>query len=79
MTTRAIQLLVKKYAAQIGIDPAVTVHSLRVTATTEGDKSGSSILELQKWLGHADPRTTIGYIRSQENLDRNPAYGIRYG
>ena len=79
LTTRAIQKLVKKYAAQVGLDVAVTVHSLRVTATTEGDKAGSSILELQRWLGHADPRTTIGYIRSQENLDKSPAYIIRYG
>lgn len=79
MTTRAIQKLVKKYAARIGLDVAVTVHSLRVTATTEGDKAGSSILELQQWLGHADPRTTIGYIRSSQNLDRSPAYVIRYG
>ena len=50
-----------------------------VTATTEGDKAGASILELQKYLGHADPRTTIGYIRSQQNLDKSPAYIIRYG
>ncbi len=74
-----IQKAVKKYAARVGLDIAVTVHSLRVTATTEGDKAGASILELQKWLGHADPRTTIGYIRSQQNLDKSPAYIIRYG
>jgi len=79
MAVTAVQRLVKKYAARVGLDVAVTVHSLRVTATTEGDKAGSSILELQKWLGHADPRTTIGYIRGQQNLDKSPAYIIRYG
>ena len=79
LAVNSIQSLVRKYAARVGLDIAVTVHSLRVTATTEGDKAGASILELQKYLGHADPRTTIGYIRSQQNLDKSPAYIIRYG
>ena len=34
LTTRAVGNLVKKYASHLGLDAAVTVHSLRVTALT---------------------------------------------
>lgn len=79
MTVRALQYLVKKYCGQVGIDEAVSVHSLRVTAATEADRSGVPLIDIQHWLGHADPRTTLRYIRSGQDLDRSPAYTIRYG
>jgi hypothetical protein len=28
--------------------------------------------------GHADPRTTLAYIRSQERLSKSPTYVLRY-
>ena len=79
MTIRAIQLLVKKYCLEVGIDEQVSVHSLRVTAATEADRAGIPLIDIQHWLGHKDPRTTLRYIRGTENLDRSPAYNIRYG
>ncbi|WP_419580825.1 tyrosine-type recombinase/integrase [Stieleria magnilauensis] len=79
MTVRAIQQLVKKHCQAVGIDEEVSVHSLRVTAATEADKAGIPLIDIQHWLGHKDPRTTLRYIRGVENLDRSPAYTIRYG
>ncbi|QDV61964.1 tyrosine-type recombinase/integrase [Crateriforma conspicua] len=79
MTIRSIQRLVKKYCLAVGIDEEVSVHSLRVTAATEADKAGIPLIDIQHWLGHKDPRTTLRYIRGTENLDRSPAYTIRYG
>lgn len=79
VTIRAIQKLVKKYCQEVGIDDAVSVHSLRVTAATEADRAGIALIDIQHWLGHKDPRTTLRYIRGSENLDRSPAYNIRYG
>ncbi|QDS95923.1 Tyrosine recombinase XerD [Roseimaritima multifibrata] len=79
MTVRSIQRLVKKYCEQVGIDEDVSVHSLRVTAATEADNAGIPLIDIQHWLGHKDPRTTLRYIRGTENLDRSPAYMIRYG
>ncbi|QDV42220.1 Tyrosine recombinase XerC [Stieleria neptunia] len=79
LSVRSIQELIKKYCRQVGIDEAVSVHSLRVTAATEADKAGVPLIAIQKWLGHKDPRTTLRYIRGHEDLDRSPAYTIRYG
>lgn len=79
LNIRPIQRLLKKYCAQVGIDENVSVHSLRVTAATEADRAGIPLIDIQHWLGHKDPRTTLRYIRGSQNLDRSPAYTIRYG
>lgn len=78
MTVRAIQQLIKRYCVQVGVDQAVSVHSLRVTAATEADRAGVELRQIQKWLDHRDPRTTLRYIRAGENLDRSPAYVLRF-
>lgn len=79
LTIRPIQRLVKKYCLATGIDDAVSVHSLRVTAATEADRAGVSLKHIQHWLGHKDPRTTERYIRTGQDLDRSPAYVLQYG
>ena len=79
MTVRAIQQLIKRYCSQVGIDHSVSVHSLRVTAATAADRAGVELRQIQRWLGHRDPRTTLRYIRAGEDLDRSPAYVLRWG
>ena len=79
LTIRPIQRLVKKYCVATGIDDAVSVHSLRVTAATEADRAGVSLKHIQRWLGHKDPRTTERYIKTGQDMDRSPAYVIQYG
>ena len=78
LTRRAIQLLVKRYARELRLDPAVTVHSLRVTALTTARERGADIIDLQDFAGHADPRTTLTYIRSRDRLSKSPAYVLKY-
>ena len=78
LTRRAVQFLVKRYARSIGLDPAVTVHSFRVTALTTAREQGVDIIDLQDFAGHADPRTTLSYIRSRDRLSKSPAYVLRY-
>ncbi|MCA9123936.1 MAG: tyrosine-type recombinase/integrase [Planctomycetales bacterium] len=78
LTTRAVENLVRKYTLQTGLDPVVTVHSLRVTALTTARERGADIIDLQDFAGHADPRTTLSYIRSQDRLSKSPAYVLRY-
>jgi integrase/recombinase XerD len=78
MTTRAVQKLVEAYVRQLGLDPNVTVHSLRVTALTTAREQGSDIIDLQDFAGHADPRTTLTYIRSRDRLSKSPAYVLKY-
>ena len=79
LNIRVFQKRMKQYCEQLGIDQAVTVHSLRVTAATEADRAGVSLKHIQKWLGHKDPRTTERYIRTGQDLDRSPAYILQYG
>ena len=78
MTRRAVQFLIKGYAARLRLDPNVSVHSLRVTALTTARERGSDIIDLQDFAGHADPRTTLTYIRSRDRLSKSPAYVLRY-
>lgn len=78
ISVRVLQWMTKKYCAQVGIDQAVTVHSMRVTAATEADRAGVELRQIQHWLGHKDPRTTLRYIRQGQELDRSPAYVVRY-
>ncbi len=78
MTRRAVQILIERYVQKLRLDPAVTVHSLRVTALTTARERGSDIIDLQDFAGHADPRTTLGYIRNRDRLSKSPAYVLLY-
>jgi integrase/recombinase XerD len=78
LTCRGVQFLIKRYARQLGLDPAITVHSFRVTALTTARENGVDIIDLQDFAGHADPRTTLSYIRSRDRLSKSPAYVLRY-
>ena len=78
MSRRALQYLVERYVRSLGLDPAVTVHSFRVTALTTARERGADIIDLQDFAGHADPRTTLTYIRQRDRLSRSPAYVLKY-
>ena len=78
MTRRAVQKLVEGYVRRLKLDPNVTVHSFRVTALTTARERGSDIIDLQEFAGHADPRTTLTYIRSRDRLTKSPAYLLAY-
>ena len=78
LSTRAVEQLVRRYTTCLQLDPAVTVHSLRVTALTTARERGADIIDLQEFAGHADPRTTLTYIRSRDRLSKSPAYVLNY-
>lgn len=78
LTVRGVEYLVRRYVAKLRLDPAVTVHSFRVTALTTARERGSDIIDLQDFAGHQDPRTTLTYIRSRDRLSKSPAYVIKY-
>lgn len=78
ITRRAVQKLVEGYVWRLKLDPNVTVHSFRVTALTTAREADCDIIDLQDFAGHADPRTTLTYIRSRDRLSKSPAYVLRY-
>lgn len=78
LSRRAVQRLVTRYVASLRLDPAVTVHSFRVTALTTARERGSDIIDLKDFAGHSDPRTTLTYIRNRDRLSKSPAYVLKY-
>ena len=78
LSRRAAQYLVARYVRKLGLDPNVTVHSFRVTALTTARERGADIVDLQDFAGHADPRTTLTYIRNRDRISRSPAFVLRY-
>ena len=78
MSRRSVELLVRRFASELGLDRGITVHSLRVTALTTARERGSDIIDLQEFAGHADPRTTLSYIRTRDRLSKSPAYVLAY-
>ncbi|WP_255220255.1 tyrosine-type recombinase/integrase [Actinomadura chibensis] len=49
-------------------------HVLRHTVATLLDEEDVPVQEIQRLLGHADPRTTQGYIDKRRTLDASPVY-----
>jgi integrase/recombinase XerD len=78
LSRRSVEFLVHRYASALGLDPGITVHSLRVTALTTARERGSDIIDLQDFAGHSDPRTTLTYIRTRDRLSKSPAYVLSY-
>lgn len=78
LTVRGVEYLLRRYVTFLGIDPAVVVHSLRVTALTTARERGSDIIDLQDFAGHSDPRTTLTYVRTRDRLSKSPAYVLKY-
>ena len=78
LSVRSVEYMVERYVRTIELDPAVTVHSFRVTALTTARERGADMIDLQDFAGHADPRTTLTYIRSRDRLSKSPAYVLNY-
>lgn len=61
LTPRAIELLIKTYAAKAGITKKVTPHVMRHSFATDLLNNGADIRSVQQLLGHASITTTQIY------------------
>jgi integrase/recombinase XerC len=61
LTVRSIQMLVKKYAIAVGLDPDFHTHTLRHSFATHMLDGGADLRVVQELLGHASPATTQIY------------------
>jgi len=63
--------MVKRRLKEIGVSTRLSPHSFRVTTITDLLDQGVPLEDVQRLVGHADPRTTRLYDRRQKNITRN--------
>ena len=81
LSRRGIGFIVDGYLSKCGLkhgdlERNLSPHSLRHTAGTLSLQNGSSLREVQDFLGHADPKTTAIYTHVLNSRLNNPAAKI---
>ena len=71
MTGHDIYRMVKRRMKRAGLPDRLTPHSFRVTTATDLLDQGVPLEDVQRLLGHADPRTTRLYDRREKRVTRN--------
>ena len=70
MSVRAVQNLIKDYAARAGISRPVTPHLLRHSSATQLAELGTPLRVVQEICGHASVTTTERYVHPNGNQRR---------
>jgi len=65
--------LVQRIARQAGIEAKVTPHTCRHTWASVAEARGAKPREIQEALGHESFETTLIYLHSREQLERDPS------
>ena len=77
LTSQSVALIVKHYAAKVGLDPArVSGHSLRAGLITSAAKLGVSTYKIRQQSGHASDAMLARYIRDGELFIGNAAGAV---
>lgn len=64
LSKQVVSIMIRTTARAAGIKKQVTAHTFRHTFATQLVKNGADIVAVQKMLGHADLKTTQGYIKA---------------
>ena len=70
LTRQGLWLIIKKYVEQVGIDGAVTPHTLRHSFATHLLNGGADVHKVQGLLGHANVSTTQVYQQMSDEQVR---------
>lgn len=76
LTNRRIAGIVQRCCRAARIDKALSPHGLRHTCATLMLDAGVPLRKVQRFLGHADPRTTNRYDLARHDLDGSPVYDL---
>ena len=82
LSRRGISFIIDSYLKECGLKYSdlnrhLSPHSLRHTAGTLSLQNGSSLREVQDFLGHSDPKTTAVYTHVLNSQENNPATKIK--
>src|SRR3954451_10553754 len=78
MDPSAIDRVVRKYAAKIGLERGYSAHSMRATFITTALENGAQLEDVQKAAGHRDPSTTKLYDRRGYNPEKAASFFATY-
>lgn len=78
LSPRMVWNIVTGYVRAAGIKKRISPHSLRHTAITLILDAGGTIRQAQVFSGHSDPKTTVRYDRTREDLDKSGAHLIDF-
>ncbi len=78
MAPDAIDRVLRKYAARLGLIRGYSAHSMRATFITTALENGASLEQVQKAVGHRDPSTTKLYDRRGYNPEKSAAFFASY-
>lgn len=77
MTDQAVYLVVKDTEKIAGVK--FSPHDARRTFITEADINGVPLREIQNQAGHANPQTTLNYVKVGDAQKRRGRIRLRYG
>jgi integrase/recombinase XerD len=78
MDPDAIDRVVRKFAAGLGLDRGYSAHSMRATFITTALENGAQLEDVQKAAGHRDPSTTKLYDRRGYNPEKAASFFATY-
>lgn len=78
MNPDAIDRVVRKYAAMIGLGRGYSAHSMRATFITTALENGAQLEDVQRAAGHRDPSTTKLYDRRGYNPEKAASFFATY-
>ena len=74
----AIDRVVRKYGAALGLARGYSAHSMRATFITTALENGAQLEDVQKAAGHRDPSTTKLYDRRGYNPEKAASFFATY-
>jgi len=74
----AIDRILRKHVARLGLDTGYSAHSMRATFITTALNNGANLEDVQRDVGHADPNTTKLYDRRGHNPERSASFFATY-
>ena len=78
MDPDAIDRVVRKHAALVGLTRGYSAHSMRATFITTALENGAQLEDVQKAAGHRDPSTTKLYDRRGYNPEKAASFFATY-